>query len=620
MKKKPKRILGILLTLCMILTMLPMTALADEDPSQIKVIEINDVTLPVGGDPSDAHFTVPSEALYEEYNDYSDFPKWTDKDDDSAVDSFVSGNTYRLHIKLKSTIEGEIIGDEYPFPLYADSLTVKINDEVIDSSKIVEYSAEYDRTVCYLIFEFTAEYPPVPKQLLTVLKKDGESKPLAGATFIMMPELKPGDEFAVPIYAKSNEEGEAKFELEDGTYTLWEESAPDGYIKSEDTYTIMVSENGVYITGLTPAPEPYSPVTFINYKEPEEPVKSIIVYKHDQDGEPLAGAEFIMQPVPQPGEAVTPTAIYSTLSDSKGEAKFENIDTDDRTYILSESKAPEGYEKSDDKYSVRISANGILIEKDDERYEEIIFVNTLISKPDPKPEPKPNPKPSGNTGKTVPVLVKDDHFAYMQGYPEGTFRPDNNITRAEAVAMFSRLLAKTMNLDKDYRDSHYTDVDSNAWYANQIGYMHSLGVLEDYTQGKNFRPDQAVTRAEFAVLAAQFDKLSLNGTNSFTDVPDDHWHVKYINSAADKGWINGYPDKTFKPDFNITRAEIVTLVNRILERNADKNYLETNSKALPHSYSDVSKNHWAYLDIMEASMGHDFQKNGKTEVWIKVYK
>ncbi|MCL1906055.1 MAG: S-layer homology domain-containing protein, partial [Clostridiales bacterium] len=187
--------------------------------------------------------------------------------------------------------------------------------------------------------------------------------------------------------------------------------------------------------------------------------------------------------------------------------------------------------------------------------------------------------------------------------------------------MFSRLLTKSMNESANYyKSEYYPDVVSGKWYANQVCYMHSLGVLADYCRDGNFRPDIPVTRAEFATLAAHFDNITLTNTNNFTDVPADHWAVKYINSAAAKGWIIGNPDGTFKPEANITRAEVVTLVNRMLERTADSAYLAANQSSLPRVYTDLATGFWGYLAIMEASTGHDYTKDGSGEHWTAVYE
>ena len=220
-------------------------------------------------------------------------------------------------------------------------------------------------------------------------------------------------------------------------------------------------------------------------------------------------------------------------------------------------------------------------------------------------------------------LIEDDHFAYMQGYPNGTFRQDQGMTRAEAVVMFSRLLLEEMETDTDYRYDCYPDVDpadpAAKWYANPVCYMYLHGALEDYSRDDKFRPNDPVTRAEFATLVSHFAGLALTNTNIFSDVPNSHWAAKYINSAAAYEWIKGYPDGTFRPDNKITRAEVVTLVNRRLNRNADADYLAANLSSLPRTYSDITPAHWAYLAVMEASIGHDYVKDGADERWTAVY-
>jgi len=321
------------------------------------------------------------------------------------------------------------------------------------------------------------------------------------------------------------------------------------------------------------------------------PTSDITAFKTDENDVPLAGATLRMEGF---NEAGTPR-VYSAVSNDEGAVTFT---VEHGTYTLFEHLAPSGYNATNDRYSIMVSANGIFIIVGDNMipYEPATFVNRLI-----------------------PVLNRDDHFAYMQGYPDGTFGPNRNMTRAEAVVMFSRLLNETMNLGTNYyRSSYYPDVSADAWYANQVSYMHQLGVLTDYSRDGNFRPNEPVTRAEFATLAAHFDNLTLTGTNRFTDVADNHWAVRYINSAAAKGWIIGYADNTFRPEANITRAEVVTLVNRILDRSADEAFITENASTLPRSYSDVPRGHWAYLAILEASIAHDFIRDGARERWTAV--
>ncbi|NGZ76527.1 InlB B-repeat-containing protein [Saccharibacillus alkalitolerans] len=171
-----------------------------------------------------------------------------------------------------------------------------------------------------------------------------------------------------------------------------------------------------------------------------------------------------------------------------------------------------------------------------------------------------------------PALDKANHFAYMQGYPDRTFAPDRNMTRAEVIVMFSRLLLEKMNVEQAY-PSAFRDVAADRWYANAVGYMEQYGIVTGYTDG-TFKPDAPVTRAEFAAIASRFDKLAAGGSVTFTDVPSSYWAGDAIASGAAKGWIKGYTDGTFRPDNLILRSEVVTLVNRMLERSADRSYID----------------------------------------------
>ncbi|MCL1794574.1 MAG: SpaA isopeptide-forming pilin-related protein [Oscillospiraceae bacterium] len=430
--------------------------------------------------------------------------------------------------------------------------------------------------------------PTPPTETVTALKVDEDGKPLAGAK-LRMEEIGESDDLRV-YEAVTDEDGIAEFEVEFGEYMIFEHAAPAGYEKSDEKYKITVTDDGVECEGI-----PYDSLKFVNKKTstPKAPTKTLTALKVDEDGKPLAGAKLRMEEITE----ATSRRVYEAVTDKDGIAKFE---VEFGKYNLYEYAAPAGYNATDDKYEITVTETGVWL--GGSSYVPVTFENIKI-----------------------PVLNKDDHFAYMQGYPDGTFDPERNMSRAEAVVMFSRLLVESMNLTKDYKDGYYPDVRDGDWFANQVCFMRQLGVLADYSRDGNFRPNEFVTRAEFATLAAHFDNLVLTDENVFPDVADDHWAVKYINSAAAKEWIVGYLDGTFRPEGYITRAEVVTLVNRILERKADKAYIAANLAALPRSYSDVL-GHWAYLEIMEASIGHDFIKETSsdglsfTETWTDVYK
>ena len=220
-----------------------------------------------------------------------------------------------------------------------------------------------------------------------------------------------------------------------------------------------------------------------------------------------------------------------------------------------------------------------------------------------------------NTYKTA-TLNKTDHFAFLKGYPGGGFAPGKNMSRAEVTTMFARLLTEQMEANKSYPAS-FSDVTSAHWAANYIGYMEQFGIVRGYRDG-TFRPNAPITRAEFAAICCRFEQLT-DGTAAFTDVPASHWAAKSIAYAATRGWVTGYADGTFKPGNNITRAEVAAVTCRLLERNADKEYIRAHLKELPRVFADMNEQHWAYWYAMEAANGHDYTKSGNTETWLRTY-
>ena len=220
-----------------------------------------------------------------------------------------------------------------------------------------------------------------------------------------------------------------------------------------------------------------------------------------------------------------------------------------------------------------------------------------------------------NTYKTA-TLNKTDHFAFLKGYPGGGFAPGKNMSRAEVTTMFARLLTEQMEANKSYPAS-FSDVTSAHWAANYIGYMEQFGIVRGYSDG-TFRPNAPITRAEFAAICCRFEQLT-DGAATFTDVPASHWAAKSIAYAAKRGWVTGYADGTFKPGNNITRAEVAAVTCRLLERNADKEYIRAHLKELPRVFADMNEQHWAYWYAMEAANGHDYTKSGNTETWLRTY-
>lgn len=199
-------------------------------------------------------------------------------------------------------------------------------------------------------------------------------------------------------------------------------------------------------------------------------------------------------------------------------------------------------------------------------------------------------------------LNREDHFAYVSGYTDGTVRPTNNITREEVAAIFYRLLTDVSRTVYETGVNNFSDVDSSRWSNNAISTLANAGIISGYKEG-TFKPGQTITRAEFAAIASRFDTVSENVTNPFTDT-EGHWAEQLISNAADKGWVGGYPDSTFRPSNAITRAEAMTLINKVLNREVDKDGLLADAKQWP----DNQEGKWYYYQVLEATNSHDYER------------
>lgn len=214
--------------------------------------------------------------------------------------------------------------------------------------------------------------------------------------------------------------------------------------------------------------------------------------------------------------------------------------------------------------------------------------------------------------KDTGMLNKTDHFAYVIGYPDGTVHPNGQITRAEVATIFFRLLRDEVRDGAFTTSNSYSDVAYGKWYNNPISTMSALGIITGYPDG-TFKPNKPITRAEFAAIAARFDETQSGKSATFSDVIG-HWAAKEIGIAYYNEWIKGYPDGTFKPDQNITRAEAMTLINRVLERKPESPAdLLTNMNKWTDNM-DTSK--WYYLDVQEATNSHGYtRKTFNYELW-----
>ena len=196
--------------------------------------------------------------------------------------------------------------------------------------------------------------------------------------------------------------------------------------------------------------------------------------------------------------------------------------------------------------------------------------------------------------KPVAVLDKTGLIAYISGYPDGTIRPEGNITRAEAAVIFYKLVTDSNKSDYIHEAGKFSDISEGQWYSEAVGYLAAAGIISGYGDG-SFKPDNEITRAEFAAMASGFSEMNLNGNLPFNDVGSEHWAVSYIRSMYNNGWVSGYPDGSFKPDNKITRAEVIVIVNKMTLRDT---LLER--PGVP-PFTDLSEDKWYYNDVMAAS-------------------
>ena len=211
-------------------------------------------------------------------------------------------------------------------------------------------------------------------------------------------------------------------------------------------------------------------------------------------------------------------------------------------------------------------------------------------------------------------LNGDDHFAYVIGYPDGKVHPEGNINRAETATIFFRLLKADIRDGNLTADNEFSDVSDGQWHNKAISTMAKLGIVKG-RRADRFDPDASITRAEFAAICARFNTRTVENSGSFSDI-SGHWAENEIERAAAFGWISGYPDGTFRPDARITRAEAMTMINRVLCRMPQN---ESNLLDSMVTWPDNKPSDWHYLAVQEATNSHDFNRQGEVgESWTKL--
>ena len=320
----------------------------------------------------------------------------------------------------------------------------------------------------------------------------------------------------------------------------------------------------------------------------------LVIKKIDaQDGHVLMGAKF--------GLYADDEQIATAISSSKGYARFSldervyyKLKKNDDLYVM-ELTAPDGYVKSSRKYDVSVNAfvkNNVLGAQE----HAITVTNSRSSTPD--------------------RLNDEEHFAYVIGYKDGNVRPYGLISRAETTTIFFRLLKDSVRDGNLLTSNTYTDVADSYWANTAISTMTGLGIVQGRT-ATTFDPYAPITRAQFAAICARFDDGKTQGGQTFTDI-QGHWAQAYIERAAELGWIKGFEDGTFRPDTYITRAQAMTMINRVLNRiPEDADDLLSNMNVWP----DCNPGDWFYLAVQEATNSHDYKhKAGNYETWSSMNK
>ena len=316
-----------------------------------------------------------------------------------------------------------------------------------------------------------------------------------------------------------------------------------------------------------------------------------------QDGHALNGAKFELYQLDKNDRIVNRRVVETRQQSSKnGIALFgvDNKNSYDGIWYYAEVSAPEGYVLDNTEHKIKAT------DFYDSLSTAVKYADTVR-----------------NYRGTTPDLLNDsDHFAYVIGYMDGNVRPYGLISRAETTTIFFRLLKDSVRDGNLLTSNTYTDVADDYWANTAISTMTGLGIVQGRST-TTFDPKAPITRAQFAAICARFDTGKSSGTQSFTDIKG-HWAEKYIERAAELGWIKGFEDGSFRPDTYITRAQAMTMINRVLNR-----IPEDESDLLPgmNVWPDCNPGDWFYLAVQEATNSHDFEhKAGNYEIWTELTK
>ncbi len=428
-------------------------------------------------------------------------------------------------------------------------------------------------------YRFKVDYDSAKTFVWTINEKVTQSEPvqLTYTVKLTTPETKPG------TYGTKDLKGDQNLSDEDALFT--NESA---VLNAKNSAGVPVEKQEF--------PKPsvsYTISSGIGGDDGDDDDYFFAIQKVDaQDGHALNGAKF--------GLYLDGKQVATATSNRSGIAMFRVNESDYRKInaksdlYYQELTAPEGYVVNSDEVSIEKSN-----------------LTTSWSKAEKDAETVRNYR-----GVTPDLLNDSDHFAYVIGYMDGNVRPYGLISRAETTTIFFRLLKDSVRDGNLLTSNTYTDVPDSYWANTAISTMTGLGIVQGRST-TTFDPKAPITRAQFAAICARFDTGKSNGEQTFSDI-QGHWAEKYIERAAELGWIKGFEDGTFRPDTYITRAQAMTMINRVLNR-----IPEENSDLLPgmNVWPDCNPGDWFYLAVQEATNSHDFEhKAGNYETWTGMNK
>lgn len=488
------------------------------------------------------------------------------------------------HIGIGSTVT-DTIGKKFDF-VGIKGLTVggkpltMVND---DKDKNTWYFGN-DKTVSAADCRFKVVYDSAKDAFVwTINEKVTQSEPvqLTYTVKLSTPETKPG------TYGTKDLKGDQNLSDEDALFT--NESA---VLNAKNSAGVPVEEQ------VFPKPSVSYTISSGTGGDDGDDDDYFAIQKVDaQDGHALNDAKFELYQLDKNDRIVNRRVVKTTQQGNKSGIALFSVDNKksyDGIWYYAEVSAPEGYVLDSTEHKIKAE------DFSDSLSTAVKYADTVR-----------------NYRGTTPDLLNDsDHFAYVIGYMDGNVRPYGLISRAETTTIFFRLLKDSVRDGNLLTSNTYTDVADDYWANTAISTMTGLGIVQGRST-TTFDPKAPITRAQFAAICARFDTGKSSGEQTFSDI-QGHWAEKYIQRAAELGWIKGFEDGTFRPDTYITRAQAMTMINRVLNR-----IPEDESDLLPgmNVWPDCNPGDWFYLAVQEATNSHDFKhKAGNYETWTGMNK